>query len=361
VPIRVVGLGLLLWAIASEVTPGSTGRHLVTWVLTAAIVPAWLAWTIAPDAARARKIAIFCWIAAVGGVLTVYAPMGLAVVGSAAIGAGSSFEFVLALAISALGPAALAIAALAAGRPASLMLGGVAAALAGLVLGAGRRDTAERARQEMQLAVEHERAELEHARADVLAERNRLARELHDVLAHTLGALSVQLEAIGAQLDGRASTDEWLREGLRRTRSLATDGLADARRAIRALRDDALPLRSQLEKLCELSGARLAVSGDSRELAPEAALALYRVAQESLTNVTKHAPGAQVDVRLGYEPAAVSLQVENGAGTGEPGALAATGAGYGLDGIRERIRLLGGDVAAGPRGDGWRVEARLPG
>jgi signal transduction histidine kinase len=76
--------------------------------------------------------------------------------------------------------------------------------------------------------------------------------------------------------------------------------------------------------------------------------------------VTKHAPGAQVDVRLGYEPAAVSLQVENGAGTGQPGPLAATGAGYGLDGIRERIRLLGGDVSARPRGDGWRVEARLP-
>lgn len=360
VAIRLVGLGLLLWAIASEVTPGLTGHHLVVWILVAAIVPAWLAWTIAQDAARARKIAIFCWIGAAGGVLSIYAPLGLAVVGSAAIGAGSSFEFAVALAISAVGPAALAIATLAAGHPGSRVLGGVAAALAGLVVGAGRRDAAERTKQEMRLAIEHERAELEHARAEVLAERNRLAREIHDVLAHTLGALSVQLEAIDAQLDGGAVSDERLRAGLRQTKSLATDGLAEASRAVRALRDDALPFRAQLEKLCELRGARLAILGDSRELAPETAIALYRVAQESLTNVTKHAPGARVDVRLGYEPAAVSLLVENGVGTGDTGALAATGAGYGLDGIRERVRLLGGSVTAGPRGDGWRVEARLP-
>lgn len=244
------------------------------------------------------------------------------------------------------------------------MLAGVAAGLAGLVIGVGRRDSAERARQEMRVAVEHEQAELERARADVLAERNRLAREVHDVLAHTLGALSVQLEALDAQLDGRAGKPgeaiEAVRAGLRRTRSLAIEGLAEARRAVQALRDDALPLQAQLEQLCELRGARLSVTGSPRDLCPEAALALYRVAQESLTNVTKHAPGAAIDLRLGYEPTAVSLEVQNGPATDPPTALAQAGGGYGLDGIRERVRLLGGDVAAGPLGSGWRVQARLP-
>ncbi len=154
------------------------------------------------------QLVTFAWIGALGGVLSVFAHLGLAFVGAAALGAAAAFELPVALGLSAVGPAALGIAALADGSSATLVLGGLAASLAGLVLGVGRRQTAERTEQALRVAVErqraeveHMRAEIEHERAGVLSERNRLAREVHDVLAHTLGALSVQLEALDAQLD----------------------------------------------------------------------------------------------------------------------------------------------------------------
>ena len=313
------------------------------------------------------QLVTFAWIGALGGVLSVFAHLGLAFVGAAALGAAAAFELPVALGLSAVGPAALGIAALADGSSATLVLGGLAASLAGLVLGVGRRQTAERTEQALRVAVErqraeveHMRAEIEHERAGVLSERNRLAREVHDVLAHTLGALSVQLEALDAQLDAVPGAPGALREPVRRTKSLAADGLVEARRAVRALRDDAPPLIDQLVKLCEARGADLAVSGEVRPLAPEATLALYRAAQEGLTNAAKHAPGAPVALRLDFGAATVSLAVENGAGEQPLGELSHSGGGYGIDGIRERVRLLGGEVAAGPAGDGWRVEARLP-
>jgi DNA-binding NarL/FixJ family response regulator/two-component sensor histidine kinase len=209
--------------------------------------------------------------------------------------------------------------------------------------------------------MEHERAEVEHERAAVLAERNRLAREVHDVLAHTLGALSIQLEALDAQLDALPEVPRTLSEGVQRTKSLAADGLVEARRAVRALRDDAPPLVDQVVRLCELRGAQLVVLGGPRPLAAEATLALYRAAQEALTNAAKHAPGAPVILRLSFEEATVSLAVENGAGEHPLGELAGSGDGYGIDGIRERVRLLGGEVAAGPVGQGWRAGGEAAG
>jgi DNA-binding NarL/FixJ family response regulator len=174
--------------------------------------------------------------------------------------------------------------------------------------------------------MEHERAEVEHERAAVLAERNRLAREVHDVLAHTLGALSIQLEALDAQLDALPEVPRTLSEGVQRTKSLAADGLVEARRAVRALRDDAPPLVDQVVRLCELRGAQLVVLGGPS-----------------------------------FEEATVSLAVENGAGEHPLGELAGSGDGYGIDGIRERVRLLGGEVAAGPVGQGWRAGGEAAG
>jgi signal transduction histidine kinase len=360
IAIRAVSLLLLLWALFSEVGPGTAGAHPVAWVLMACVVPVWIIWPFAPSGSRARRLVAFAWLSVVGGALTAYAPIALVVVGAAALGAAAFVELPLALAVGALSPAAFAVTALAASRSASLVLSTGAVSLAGLVLGVVRRQATERARQAGLLAVERDRAEVERERASVLADRNRLAREMHDVLAHTLGALLVQLEALDAQLEGAEDAPASVRQGLERTRALAADGLVEARRAVQALRDDVEPVDGQLRKLCELRGARLDITGSLGRLSPEATLALYRVAQESLTNAAKHAPGAPLRVQLDAQGGAVALRVTNGAPAGRPGPIAMSGGGYGLDGIRERVRLLGGEVTAGPQGDGWVVEARLP-
>lgn len=358
---RLGALGLLLWGIATEVPPGAAGVHLATWVLCGSLVPAWLGWST--SLARFTWVALvsYGWMAVAGGAVAAMAPLGLVFVASAGLGAASRMDLLPASALAAGGPAAAAIAGVWVGRPSGWVLSAAAAGLAGVLVGVSRRQATVRAEQAVLVRVEHERAEVERGRAEVLAERNRLAREMHDVLAHTLGALAVKLEALDAQISAHGDVPAELHHELRQTRSLAVDGLAEARRAVQALRDDALPLRAQLAKLCELRSAALVVSGDERALPAETTLALYRVAQEALTNAAKHAPGAPVAVELRFDPCGVALGVANGVAGHRPGELAATGGGFGLEGIRERLRLLGGSVAAGARDDRWVVEAQVPG
>jgi signal transduction histidine kinase len=361
VGVRLAALGLLVWGISTEVAPGATSTGLATWVLVATLVPAWLGWSTPVSRLRWVRLLSFAWMALAGGALAALAPLGLVFVGSAGLGAASRMDLVPAAGLTALGPLATAVAGVWDGRPAGWVLSTAAAGLAGVVMGAGRRQATARAEQEALVHVEHHRADVERAKAAVLAERNRLAREVHDVLAHTLGALAVQLEALDAQIGEHGDVPETFRRGVRQTRSLAVDGLAEARRAVSALREDALPLGSQLAELCELRNARLSVSGEERELPAETTLALYRVAQEALTNAAKHAPGAPVAVTLRFDADGVTLDVENGFADHRRSYLASTGGGFGLEGIRERVRLLGGSVAAGTRDDRWVVQARVPG
>ena len=132
------------------------------------------------------------------------------------------------------------------------------------------------------------------------------------------------------------------------------------------LRDDELPGPDRLAGLAaqfqEVSGVpcQFAVSGQARELASEAGLAVYRVAQEALTNITKHAQPERVEVHLGYEPCGVHLTVENFAMSREAPRAAGDDSGYGLTGMRERAELLGGDLTTGMTGNGFRVELRVP-
>jgi signal transduction histidine kinase len=222
-------------------------------------------------------------------------------------------------------------------------------------------------RQNAALHRETEHAREEQARSAALAERARIAREIHDVLAHALAALTVQLETADALLEsGRA---DQARESVVRAGQLAREGLAETRRAIGALRGEALPLPELLGALAagyraDLGApATVAVEGTPRDLGADAALALYRTAQEALTNVRKHAPGAPVEVGLTYGRDGVELVVVNKPGPGA-GPLAACGGGYGLTGLRERAELAGGEYRAGPEagpdGEGWRVSVRIP-
>ena len=151
-----------------------------------------------------------------------------------------------------------------------------------------------------------------------------------------------------------------------RAHHLAREGLDEARRAIGALRGDELPGPERLQALAdafaEQAGARcrLTVAGTPRELPSEARLALYRTAQEALTNVRRHSAADRVDLALEYRPDATTLVVRDH-GPGAPVAAAGgSGGGYGLTGMRERAELLGGRLRAGPSDDGFRVELWLP-
>jgi signal transduction histidine kinase len=199
-------------------------------------------------------------------------------------------------------------------------------------------------------------------RAAALDERARLAREMHDVLAHTLAALSIQLEGTRLLAEGRDSAPDVV-AALDRAAGLAREGLAEARQAVGSLRDEALPGPDRLPALAEAfacdtgTPCTLQVEGEARELAPQVRLALYRAAQEALTNVRKHAAASRVAITLRYGRDEVSLCVEND-GPSRPSPV--PGGGFGLAGMRERAELLGGRLEAGPLEAGYRVSLRIP-
>jgi signal transduction histidine kinase len=212
-----------------------------------------------------------------------------------------------------------------------------------------RRDKLERTVEEL-----HESREAATQSA-ALAERGRMARDMHDVLAHSLSALALQLEGTRLLARDRGADPEVV-AGLERAHRLAASGLAEARQAIAALRGDELP---SLRDLADAFGpnASLTVIGTPGETSSEARLALYRTTQEALTNVRKHSAGDRVDIRVEYGDDGTRLLVQDH-GPGEPVIVGAGG--YGLTGMRERAELLGGRLDAGPTRDGFRVELWLP-
>ena len=207
--------------------------------------------------------------------------------------------------------------------------------------------------------LDSERATREaNARTQALAERQRLAREIHDILAHTLSAQVVQLESARLLLDRGAPADA-VRAQIDAAQRLARDGLAETKRALFSLRGDARPVRETLARLAGQAGAEFTAEGDGQPVEPEATLALERTVQEALTNARKHAPGAAVRVVFRSGPDGHEVEVRDD-GAGGPGPLAGTGGGYGLTGMRERAELLGGSLEAGPDGSGYRVWLWIP-
>jgi signal transduction histidine kinase len=149
---------------------------------------------------------------------------------------------------------------------------------------------------------------------------------------------------------------------------MAAEGLAETRRAVHALRTDHRPLPEELGRVTAGHGERyhvgvsFAVGGVPRPLPPDATLALLRIAQEALVNAAKHAAGQDVAVRLDYGDSDVRLTVDNHVNPPRSDVMetVTTNGGYGLTGMRERLRLLDGTLVAGPRDDRWIVAAELP-
>jgi signal transduction histidine kinase len=215
------------------------------------------------------------------------------------------------------------------------------------------------------LLAELEQTRAAQAQAAALAERQRVAREMHDVLAHTLSGLVLNLET-ARLLASQTGTGPQVGDAIDRARRLAKTGLAEARRAIGMLRGDALP---GPERLADLAAGfssdtgvpcHVATTGrGERDLGTDGRLTLYRVTQEALTNIRKHAHANRVEICLAYEPAGVRLTIEDFESCrGRPGP--AGGTGYGLTGMKERAELLGGTLTAGLTDRGFLVELWVP-
>ncbi|MFC9244135.1 sensor histidine kinase [Streptomyces sp. NPDC057136] len=222
-----------------------------------------------------------------------------------------------------------------------------------------------------QLVVQAELTAEERSRRTVLEERNRIARELHDVVAHHMTVISIQ-----AQVAPHLAEDpsDALRENLASIRENAVDALTELRRVLGVLRtEDTLsegvrhapqPTLDRLDELVgTVRGAGITVvsesTGERRPLSPGVELSAFRIVQEALSNVMRHAPGARVRVETGYHSAAVTVRVTNTAP--DRAAAPSRGVGHGLLGMRERTVMLGGDFANGPTAEGgYEVVATLP-
>jgi signal transduction histidine kinase len=220
-----------------------------------------------------------------------------------------------------------------------------------------------------QLLVEELRRAQDALAADAARqERQRIAREVHDVIAHSLTVTMLHLTTARMALRRDVAKAE---ATLTEAERLGRNALTDVRRAVGLLHDGAtdatgaaLPGFEELDALLDSYRAaglplRASITADPIHLSPAASLAVYRAVQESLANAAKHAPDATVEVAVVEEGSEVVVRVRD-AGTDRTPAAATARAGLGLRAMDERVRALGGSVTAGPDGTGWKVTCRVP-
>ncbi|MEU9252990.1 histidine kinase [Streptomyces sp. NPDC048270] len=246
------------------------------------------------------------------------------------------------------------------------VLGGVMLALTGALRGLG--DAQQR------IAEQESISEAERARRTLLEERARIARELHDVVAHHMSVITVQADSAPYRLPGMP---EPVREEFAAIAAAARESLGEMRRLLTVLRGDGTeraegekapqPGIGRIQQLVEATvragqPVELSLAAGAAEAAPPAVdLSAYRIVQEALANVVRHAPGAAARVSVTVDEDEVLVLVVNGPAPDAVVALESSGTGHGLVGMRERVRLTGGTLDTGPLPDGgFRVAARLP-
>jgi signal transduction histidine kinase len=374
--IRLIGFGLISLTVFNDSHhPGTGGRGLVVTIAYALCAISWAVWTWRPVSTSGATVDNYV-MAIAGGVLC----------GAASSSAASAFVFVAAVVAGAREPLARAMFVTTSGILALAVavllydgngLGLLAYSLgfAAVTLGASNaRQSVLRGDQAELLLAQIQRSHEEQLRTARLEESTRIAREIHDVLAHTLAGLTIQLEATSALVENGADRQTVLTR-IKRAHELARAGLTETRRAVGALRAQPAPtasvaagIQTLVSEYRSASDAKVTVTidGGADRLSDEAGQTLVRVVQESLTNVRKHAPGAAVTIELhaGTSSApALELTVANAPapnGTGGHERLTRSGGGYGLQGMRERAEALGGTLEAGPVDDGWRVRICVP-
>ncbi|HEY9522345.1 MAG TPA: histidine kinase, partial [Thermopolyspora sp.] len=231
------------------------------------------------------------------------------------------------------------------------------AAFIGVVVTVSEVDRATRERRE-----EHRRAAVEESRRQASEERLTMAQELHDVLAHNISLIHVQASTALHLIDEHP---EQARTALATIKQASKDVLGEMRSVLNVLRDGAprspTAGMDRLDELFERAGPHVTkrVAGRVRPLPPGVDRAAYRIVQESLTNVSKHAPGSTASVLIVYGEQTLLVRVDDD-GSGRPGSLADEGGGNGIPGMRERAVALGGGLTAARLAEGgFRVEARL--
>jgi len=377
--IRLAGLALIAVSVLTGPhQPGTSGRGLVVSLLFAAAALSWLIWMARPG--NDQGVTFELYVMAVAGGLLVEATLqgaASAFVFVAVIAAGLRVELARAAPVALAGTLAVAVSDLLYNGSALGLLAYALGLAASLLAAANGRQRTIRVEQAELLLAQTQRSQEEQLRAARLEESTRIAREIHDVLAHTLAGLTIQLEATGALVEQGADRDSVLGR-VHRAHELAREGLMETRRAVGALRGEPVSAPAGIEALVAEyratadAGAELTIDGDPARLSGRTGEAVLRVVQEALTNVRKHAPRAEVSVAVhaGQAPGdevvlvvddrPTAAQPAGHAGAARAEGLAATGGGYGLQGMRERAQLLGGTLSAGSVDRGWRVELRLP-
>ncbi|HEX5287532.1 MAG TPA: histidine kinase [Streptosporangiaceae bacterium] len=340
----VLGVALLAWTV-QEARPAAAARY-----------PAW-----APLALRGVIAFASGFAAGAGGggsAMVVFAFV-------AAMAAGINSDLEAALAVTAASILAIEVSGLAFGQSYGTLLGLPAIVLTGLAIGRNWGAYRVQAEQAAALLAQREQLQAEQRRADLLDERARIAREIHDVLAHSLGALGIQIQAARSLVHKDAGQASDL---LAAAQQMAAEGLVETRRAVQALRTGTRPLDEELALVTDAHAQRYHVpvgygtGGVPAALPPDATLALLRITQEALVNAAKHAAGEPVEVRLDYGDADVRLTIRNDLppDTLRPAGVSTVNGGYGLIGMHERLRLLSGTLEAGRRDGQWIVTAELP-
>jgi signal transduction histidine kinase len=239
----------------------------------------------------------------------------------------------------------------------------------GWLVGYALRERTERTEAAEERALRAEREREVAARMAVAEERGRIARELHDVVAHAVSVIVLQVGAVRHRMPPEATED---REALRNVEEAGRTALAEMRRLLNAMREDGEraelaphPGLDHLDRLVRDVGAAglevdLRVRGDPVPLGPGLDLSAYRIVQEGLTNSLKHSGADRAEVTVDYRPTELVLEVRDH-GPGRTAAVDGEYGGHGLVGIRERVKIFGGELTAGPApGGGFLVRARLP-
>jgi signal transduction histidine kinase len=367
-PLAMAAIGfVVITAFQTDPQPGWRGQHLAVGAALIVMTAGTLAMVRLPRATPAVLAALPAGIALSAGALVGLQPTGAGFLAAFPAVSGAALRLPARVSTAVAG---IAVTALGAGwalgghRPFRGVVMNELAVVAFYVVSMFARRLREANDEAERLIGELEATRAAHAQAAALGERQRLAREMHDVLAHSLSGLVLNLEGARLLAD-RDRGDPKVGDAIERAHRLARTGLEEARRAIGMLRDDDLP---GPERLADLASAfegdtgivcALQATGDARDLGSDGGLVLYRVAQEALTNVRKHTAAQRVDMRLDYDSAGTRLVIEDVGRAGDrppPG----DGTGYGLTGMRERAELIGGTLTAVPTERGFRVDVWVP-